>query len=35
VNEESYTYADILDMDEHARAEIIDGELFMMAPAPA
>jgi Uma2 family endonuclease len=27
-----FTYADILDMDEHTRAEIIDGELFMMAP---
>jgi Uma2 family endonuclease len=27
-----YTYADILEMDEHTRAEIIDGELFMMAP---
>jgi Uma2 family endonuclease len=33
-NEEfyTYTYADILEMDEHVRAEIIDGELFMMAP---
>jgi Uma2 family endonuclease len=30
--EEFYTYADILDMDEHIRAEIIDGELYMMAP---
>jgi Uma2 family endonuclease len=30
--EETYTYADILAMDEHTRAEIIDGELFMMAP---
>jgi Uma2 family endonuclease len=30
--EKSYTYADILEMDEHTRAEIIDGELFMMAP---
>ncbi|MDR2049723.1 MAG: Uma2 family endonuclease [Treponema sp.] len=30
--EEFYTYADILEMDEPARAEIIDGELFMMAP---
>jgi Uma2 family endonuclease len=31
-DEEPYTYADILEMDEHSRAEIIDGELFMMAP---
>jgi Uma2 family endonuclease len=30
--EEFYTYADILEIDEHTRAEIIDGELFMMAP---
>jgi Uma2 family endonuclease len=30
--EEFYTYADILNMDESVRAEIIDGELFMMAP---
>jgi Uma2 family endonuclease len=29
---EFYTYADILEMDENIRAEIIDGELFMMAP---
>jgi Uma2 family endonuclease len=28
----SYTYADILEMDEKTRVEIIDGELFMMAP---
>ncbi|MDR1617820.1 MAG: Uma2 family endonuclease [Treponema sp.] len=27
-----YTYADILKLDENIRAEIIDGELFMMAP---
>jgi Uma2 family endonuclease len=30
--EELYTYADILEMDEHIRAEIIDGELFIAAP---
>ncbi|MDR1655060.1 MAG: Uma2 family endonuclease [Treponema sp.] len=30
--EEYYTYADILKLDESVRAEIIDGELFMMAP---
>jgi Uma2 family endonuclease len=30
--EEFYTYEDILKMDEHTRAEIIDGELYMMAP---
>jgi Uma2 family endonuclease len=30
--EEPFTYADILEMDEKTRAEIIDGELFMMAP---
>jgi Uma2 family endonuclease len=30
--EKFYTYMDILEMDEHTRAEIIDGELFMMAP---
>jgi Uma2 family endonuclease len=33
--EEYYTYADILKLDEKARAEIIDGELFMMAPPAA
>jgi Uma2 family endonuclease len=33
--EEFYTYADILKMDEQTRAEIIDGELFMMAPPSA
>jgi Uma2 family endonuclease len=27
-----YTYADILEWDEGFRAEIIDGELYMMAP---
>ncbi|MDR1565803.1 MAG: Uma2 family endonuclease [Treponema sp.] len=30
--EDFYTYADILEMDEKTRAEIIDGEIFMMAP---
>jgi Uma2 family endonuclease len=29
-SEETYTYADILELDE--RVELIDGELFMMAP---
>ncbi|MDR2096429.1 MAG: Uma2 family endonuclease [Treponema sp.] len=29
--EDLYTYADIVEMDEDTRAEIIDGELFMMA----
>ncbi|MDR3338116.1 MAG: Uma2 family endonuclease [Treponema sp.] len=28
-----YTYADVLEWDESVRAEIIDGELYMMAPA--
>ncbi|MDR0587211.1 MAG: Uma2 family endonuclease [Treponema sp.] len=27
-----YTYADVLEWDESVRAEIINGELFMMAP---
>jgi Uma2 family endonuclease len=27
-----YTYADILEWDEDVRAEIIDGELYMMSP---
>jgi Uma2 family endonuclease len=31
-NGKTYTCADILETDEHTRAEIIDGELFMMAP---
>ncbi|MDR1971021.1 MAG: Uma2 family endonuclease [Treponema sp.] len=31
--EDTYTYADILTMDEKTRAEILDGELFMMAPS--
>jgi Uma2 family endonuclease len=32
-NEEScYTYADVLEWDESVRAEIIDGEVYMMAP---
>jgi Uma2 family endonuclease len=26
-----YTYADVLEWDEDVRAEIIDGELYMMA----
>ena len=30
-----YTYADILAWDESERVELIDGEVFMMAPAPA
>ena len=30
--EKYYTYADILSWDEDVRAEIIDGELYMMAP---
>jgi Uma2 family endonuclease len=29
---QDYTYADLLELDESIRAEIIDGELFMMAP---
>jgi hypothetical protein len=29
-----YTYADFLSWDEEVRAEIIDGELIMMAPPP-
>jgi Uma2 family endonuclease len=27
-----YTYADVLEWDEDVRAEIIDGEIYMMAP---
>jgi Uma2 family endonuclease len=27
-----YTYADVLDWDESVRAEIIDGEIYMMSP---
>ena len=30
--EKYYTYADILSWDEDVRAEIIDGELYMMSP---
>ncbi len=30
-----YTFADVLAWDENERAEIIDGEVFMMAPAPS
>jgi hypothetical protein len=30
-----YTYADCLSWDEEFRAEIIDGEIFMMPPPPA
>ena len=30
-----YTFADVLTWDENERAEIIDGEVVMMAPAPA
>lgn len=30
-----YTFADILAWDEDGRVEIIDGEVIMMAPAPA
>lgn len=30
-----YTYADVLTWDESERVELIDGEVFMMAPAPA
>jgi Uma2 family endonuclease len=30
--EDYYTYADFLEWDEDFRAEIIDGELYMMAP---
>jgi Uma2 family endonuclease len=29
---QSYTYADFLEWDESLRAEIIDGEVYMMAP---
>jgi Uma2 family endonuclease len=29
---EHYTYANVLEWDENVRAEIIDGELYMMAP---
>jgi Uma2 family endonuclease len=31
-NRKKYTYADLLEWDESVRAEIINGELFMMAP---
>jgi Uma2 family endonuclease len=31
-NRKKYTYADVLEWDESVRAEIINGELFMMAP---
>jgi Uma2 family endonuclease len=27
-----YTYADVLEWDENVRAEIVDGELYMMSP---
>ena len=30
-----YTFADVLTWDENERAEIIDGEVFMMAPPPS
>lgn len=30
-----YTYADVLAWDEGERAELIDGEVFLMAPAPS
>jgi Uma2 family endonuclease len=30
--ETHYTYADVLEWDEDVRAEIIDGEIYMMAP---
>ena len=30
-----YTFADVLTWDESERVELIDGEVFMMAPAPA
>ena len=30
--QQRYTYADVLEWDESVRAEIIDGELFMMPP---
>ena len=30
-----YTYADVLAWDERERVELIDGEVIMMAPAPA
>ncbi|GHU15571.1 hypothetical protein FACS1894163_02780 [Spirochaetia bacterium] len=30
--DQHYTYADMLDWDENLRAEIIDGEVYMMAP---
>ena len=30
--EKYYTYADVLSWDENVRAEIIDGELYMMSP---
>jgi Uma2 family endonuclease len=32
VSDRTYTYADILKFDEGARAELADGELYMMAP---
>jgi Uma2 family endonuclease len=32
LKQERYTYADVLEWDETVRAEIIDGELYMMAP---
>ena len=30
-----YTFADVLGWDEGERAELIDGEVFLMAPAPS
>ena len=30
-----YTFADVLAWDESERAELIDGEVFLMAPAPS
>lgn len=33
--EKRYTYADILNWSEDERAELIDGKVYMMAPAPS
>ena len=32
---ERYTFADVLVWDDDERAEIINGEVFLMAPSPA
>ena len=32
--EKHYTYADLLELDDDVRTEIINGNLYIMSPAP-